>query len=134
MSKSKVEIIDETAQYIEKNGRAKGDYKSHSTLKKDSCVYRTTNKQGKKIGCAIGRVMLNEEYSSDLEGLTASDFERSFGGLDQFLKPEYRGHSIDFWEDLQGFHDSDSNWDETDHLTETGKAHLVELKEFYRES
>jgi hypothetical protein len=31
--------------------------------------------------------------------------------LDEILQPEYRGHSVEFWENLQNLHDNEHIWD-----------------------
>ena len=135
MSKSKVEIIDETVEYIQKHGRSRSDYRNpfDKKLKKNACSYRAVNAQGKKIGCAVGRVISDEKYSEDLEGMTVESLEQD-ESIDHLIKPEYHGHSSHFWSDLQSIHDSDHYWDEADHLTPEGKSQVKTLKERYNEA
>jgi hypothetical protein len=49
-------------------------------------------------------------------------------GLDCNLKPQYRGHDVHFWEDLQLLHDKNDNWDGRK-LTTNGRQVLNNIKE-----
>ena len=53
--------------------------------------------------CAVGRCMTEEfqKYYLDAIGPDVKDGELK----DEMLKPEYRGHSSEFWYNLQRFHD-----------------------------
>jgi hypothetical protein len=46
---------------------------------------------------------------------------------DALLKPEYRGHSVFFWMELQGLHDNDKHWTETG-LSAEGESYVQELR------
>src|SRR5688500_17512943 len=46
--------------------------------------------------------------------------------IDHHLKEEYRGHSVDFWDDLQRLHDKNKHWS-PDGLTKAGHSYVLEL-------
>lgn len=77
--------------------------------------------------CAVGKCMTSpKDFEGNLmavEGL--EDLEGS-------LKPEYRGHSLEFWSNLQVMHDSPQHWNDTG-LTEIGAKRFNELKLKYSE-
>jgi len=66
--------------------------------------------------CAVGRCLLTDlkEKGTSLVGndldLLNLVCKNELENLDQVLLPEYRGHSMLFWEDLQNLHDSDLYW------------------------
>lgn len=75
------------------------------------CLYRT--EQGNR--CALGRCLLDDSppilHPMRFECYDAAQLDRHLhagpGGLDEMLKPEYRGHPLGFWRLLQRLHD---NW------------------------
>jgi hypothetical protein len=87
------------------------------------CVYETED--GKQ--CAVGRCMTQSglafgKHLVDCGKPTAvsSIHERSDFGIDIYLKPEYQGLRIEFWEALQHLHDGLCYWDEKG-LSKIGK-------------
>ena len=94
--KSKKEIIEETVAYIQANGRA---VRSSAVTQAEMCAYFTTS--GKM--CAVGRCLIDPE--SARQGTVGC-----FPNFESALKPEYRGHTINFWSDLQRLHDEKDNW------------------------
>lgn len=114
--KTRVEIIDETAEGYTMETRA--------TNKNGGCDYLTSD--GRM--CAVGRCM----HSPMLGPQTSvSGIMFRYGGLDAFLKFEYRGHSVDFWEDIQQLHDSHEWWNSTG-LTMDGLNRVALLKAKWR--
>jgi len=109
---TKIQIIDETVKY----------YKTHKRgLRKDgSCVYFYNNTK-----CAVGRCMIDPKGFKD-----SNTIVQEITDLNSHLKPEYRGHSISFWDDLQELHDSPNYWVEGQ-LSELGLQIIIELKEKY---
>lgn len=107
--KTKKEIILETANAYTSKTRA---------MKNGSCAYKSG-----KNKCAIGRCLLTKSklFKSYNINLPVSSFY-----IEPELKPEYRGHSSLFWEDLQYLHDHSSNWDEHG-LTAKGKKKVKAL-------
>ena len=81
---------------------------------KGMCVYET--KDGKQ--CAVGRCMTQNGlafgkhlFDHDKPSSVTSIHERSHSGIDYYLKPEYQGLRIEFWDALQKLHDSGYCWD-----------------------
>lgn len=111
---SKREIIDETANsFTSKNRAIKENSKGGN-----ECFYTDINGNH----CGVGRCMTKEGLEHlGYRSISARSINSVYhNGLDGFLKPEYRGHSIEFWEDIQSFHDSCQNWNENG-LTEVGR-------------
>lgn len=46
------------------------------------------------------------------------------------FKPAYEGHSKEFWQSIQGLHDSDQNWDENG-LSDEGMITVKYLMEYW---
>ena len=101
-------------------------------LESVSCQYLSSDNRK----CAFGRV-LNDwaiKIISKNPILNRTDIhdlfeeEERFESIDHIVKPEYQGHNIVFWDDIQGFHDLEENWTETG-LTLVGKIHLEKLYE-----
>tara|TARA_R100001244_G_scaffold98346_1_gene73464 strand:+ start:886 stop:1287 length:402 start_codon:yes stop_codon:yes gene_type:complete len=127
------EIINETVKYYTDNPNMRAvDYDG-------SCLYNTSDGRH----CAIGRC-LSKKYkdqgwelsgnAAGLDSLVEDNLGKSPGNsLDDMLMPRYRGQSFEFWDRLQKFHDRDRNWDENG-LTENGKGHVIELRDFYYET
>lgn len=119
--KSKIEIIEETATFYNSNNR--------SIIKdasgEDRCLYNGT--EGKQ--CAFARVCINPTQL--IENENASDMLNRFG--QSILKEEYRGHSGNFWDDIQQLHDMSTHWDENG-LTEIGLCYKQTLIEQYEKA
>jgi len=108
--KTAKQIIDETVDYILTKGRG---------IKADgNCVYVDPET---KLHCAVGRCidysLLSDSYRGNQNG---EEYINSFGNATDiltansgkgFLKEEYKGHSVQFWLDLQEFHDRNSFWE-----------------------
>ena len=77
--------------------------------------------------CAVGKCMKDPKKFEDT--ITSVG---CLENLETELKPEYQGHSIEFWDKLQGMHDCQYNWGEAG-LTERGVTRLNELKQMYSE-
>lgn len=124
---TKKEIILETVEYYKKNPRAVG---------KENCEYFIDGNM-----CAVGRCLIDaenfEKYNIENKctGLTINDFRLS-RRLEDELRPEYRGHSITFWTDLQILHDMNSSWikgkdKNINDLSTSGEYFLKNLEEKY---
>ena len=109
---TKTEIIIETKEFYDANPHLRGVSRLIPSVA-ENCVYQSPTEPERK--CAIGRCMTKEALESfgQTEG-SVQELESGSpdGVLDTLLILKYRGHSIHFWEDLQDFHDSKSNWDE----------------------
>lgn len=124
---TKIEIIDETVAYIKKNGRSVDEL--------GYCMYRKEVPSGDIIGCAVGRCIIPEKYSEYFEGISALKLDTiAKTDLDNLLKKEYRGHSKDFWGDLQRLHDGVDHWtnDIMPKLTKEGFKYVEHLKQKYK--
>ena len=110
-----MEIIDEIVEKYNKNTELRA-------VTNGSCVYYDP-KTGNT--CAVGHCMENPKliaYSrSSVFNIT------NFEGR---LKPEYRGHILCFWQDIQTLHDTRLFWEEVG-LTERGKRFVKDLKSIY---
>ena len=123
---TKVEIIDMVANHFHLYNRGIGH---------NGCEYRTND----GMMCAVGMCMIDEaldkygEFTGNVESiaksLTKIGMERS---IDVLLKDEYKGHDLEFWSELQYFHDREILWD-TKGLSERGLNHYKKLKSFYNE-
>ncbi len=111
---TKLEIIEETAKYYAE------DPSRRAIDEINFCSYLTLD--GRM--CAVGRCLVNpSNLDTSLSGrITEVHLE--------LLKPEYQGHTLDFWKDLQKFHDRPTYWS-SEGLTEQGLIRVKELKEFY---
>ena len=112
--KSRVEIIEETANFYNLTNRGYDD-------SIDQCVY----KNGEDKKCAVGRCLNSEttphnifKFRGDAEDLESFCISQDIFLEDLFLE-QYKGHKIEFWMDLQNFHDKHEYWNE-DGLTEGG--------------
>ncbi len=114
--KTKHQIIDETAAYYSEDTkrRAVSNY---------ACYYFQESTGNM---CAVGRCVNNPRYLS-LDGGYFADTSINLSD-EEIFKPEYRGHSSEFWSDLQGLHDENSHWDENG-LTQEGEEYVKNLKE-----
>jgi hypothetical protein len=135
MSKTKLEILEETANFYNRNNRA--------THEKFGCAYR--NDEGNK--CAVGRCMTDEaiEKYGDFDGAASTlanaigrnelGVNISYGNdakiLDYVLDEEYHGHELEFWGDLQTLHDNQSRWD-NEGLSPYGKQLYKSLVEKWK--
>lgn len=92
------QIIEETIQYylVDQNPRGYNSYE---------CVY--LGDKGEK--CAVGRCLVDPTllhgYIGNIFDMVRDNFEGEQRKFDLFLKPQYRGQSIRFWQELQVFHD-----------------------------
>jgi hypothetical protein len=109
MKKTKIKIIQETANFYNLNNRADN---------KISCRYYLDGKM-----CAVGRCLNNaENFDKYAEtGFTTSIEDVYRGDID--FKKDYKGHSVYFWKDLQEFHDETANFTETG-LSNKGKTKI----------
>ena len=117
-TKTKIQIIDETVKYYSTHKRALG------------CVYLTN--EGNM--CAVGRCITKKEIGN-LSGI--GDVEELSEVYDSKIpfKSSYKGHSLEFWQHLQSFHDWDGYWLENNkggwNLSSTGIERLERLKQMY---
>jgi hypothetical protein len=130
--KSKLQIIEETVQvYSNPANRA-------VKLRSGACYYHSL-KNDKR--CAVGRcfqpdVKIRHTYTDtpecEYEQCYFAELVDEIANLEELLKPEYRGHELAFWMDLQKFHDDASNFTDCG-LSIRGELFIQTLKEKYEE-
>lgn len=120
MLKTKIEIIEETANAYNRFTRAR-DADSSCVIKSSETGYM----------CAFGRCFINPDEFLDTIGpaLGAIDAPLDDYIMDR-LKPEYQHNDRHFWQAIQSLHDTDRNWDAKG-LSLTGESEVRELKEKY---
>ena len=110
--KTKKEIILETANAYTSNTR--------SVSYTGQCAYKSG-----EYKCAVGRCLLAKsklfKKSNLIEPITNIN-----GKVDNELKSEYRGHNIEFWQDVQALHDIRGYWDKNG-IAEYGKLEVERL-------
>lgn len=123
MQKTRSEIMAETFEYYS-NPKLRG------LSEGGVCQYLT--KEGNM--CAVGRCLIDPSDSSLTDGFTGvtTVMVQDIPDLDSVLKEEYRGHRIDFWRELQMWHDNDKNFD-SNGITEIGYNHIELMTEKYSE-
>jgi len=110
--KTKRTIIEETVEYYSEHPRG--------VTVVGHCEYAVNGTH-----CAVGRCLIDPVEFQKVVG--SSSIKKSMR-LDENLKPEYRGHEIGFWKNLQMFHDNSFNWEEGG-LTEDGRGIFESLLE-----
>ena len=119
MKKTKLQILKETYEYYSDP--------SKRAIFASGCYYEAPD--GKK--CAVGRCLINPKKLEYLGGGTINDVIRHNAiVLNLRLKPEYRGHEVQFWSSLQAWHDSDLNF-AGDRISEEGEAVYQKLVKIY---
>jgi len=114
-TKSKKDIILETSKAY--------NSQNLSISEEGNCAYQSgVNK------CAVGRCLLAKSKlfnpMRNFDPISIYDED----SIDKEFKVEYRGHSLDFWVQLQGLHDKKDNWD-INGLTDKGQKHTKNLLE-----
>ena len=120
--KTNEEIIKETAEFYTSKNRG---YDKNT----GGCVYRTEDNEK----CALGRCISFDQIISFASKYVSSimDIKDEFAEgetLDQYLKPEYRGHKLGFWADIQTLHDEECNWTK-EGISESGQEYVDLLLE-----
>lgn len=112
--KTKKEILEEVFQYYA------ADPSRRATNAEGSCRYLMED--GRK--CAVGRCLIEGKKicfgGMQKDPIFAEIQVNQIDNLDSHLLPEYRGHSVDFWQELQYWHDYCGNFTETG-LSEKGE-------------
>jgi hypothetical protein len=122
---TELEIIEETVQYYNEDV-------SRRAYLHGMCTYYNEHRNM----CAVGRCLIDPEGFQ--KRATATDFGsiailvNDFSiNLEESLKDEYKGHSLEFWEDLQSLHDYSNHWD-SNGITEEGITYVEDLKSKYK--
>lgn len=118
--KSAIEIIDETLYYYTLRTRMRSKVDKHGAYY--SFQYKIGNRK-----CSYARCCKPDTNLSHYTGNVSTFADK----VEEYLKPEYRGHSIEFWEDIQWLHDCDSYWKGCN-LTPKGLKFVNDLKIKYK--
>lgn len=115
-----LEILNETVEYYKTNQRGLNfNVYGHSI----GCLYYNEQTGGM---CAVGRCLTNPE------SLDSNCFIRYINDLDQYLKEEYRGHSVHFWALIQALHDDGIFWEKNNlggsNLTNRGLSEVEYIR------
>lgn len=125
--KTKLEILEETKATYNKDNRG--------VNLSGGCKYLSD----KNTMCAVGRCMTEtsldqyKDYRGSVTKLNNEVAEDCPMGIDLLLKEEYRGHEVQFWQNLQEFHDEIEYWNETG-LSELGEKKYKYLVNLYTEN
>lgn len=120
--KTKLQLIDDLLKPYIDNPKSRAVITISSGT---SCSYLT--KDGRK--CLVGQCMLPGPWQKSVA--SASGLFSLFKEEDVF-REEYRGHSVNFWSEMQYFHDHNGFWNYSG-LTETGKLRLESIKQKYKD-
>ena len=123
--KTEYEILKETVEYYA------ADPLNRRSTKQGDCVYTPPGNQTE--GCAVSRCVKSEKklYLSE-EWYDTSIDQIGSDRLEAYLQPEYQGHDIELWMDLQQLHDLSQHW--TKHgLSQEGYECALQLAEKYGE-
>lgn len=135
-----LEILEETIAYYSEDPSRRAS--TAKPVPKSGIVSGTPNtcwyytEDGRM--CAVGRCLLDPEKLIGFEGdavalrgelvATAAKADSDSTESQCFLRPQYRGHSLAFWNRLQRLHDADPNWDQNG-LTEIGRIDAEEIRQ-----
>lgn len=125
MKLSMLEIIKDMVRYYTKDPVNRRAVQVSEGQLGETCRYEADD--GRR--CAIGRCMTAEGLADykDREISAMGINDELVDGLDKVLQPKYRGHSIDFWSNLQDLHDGKGYW-EPEGLTKMGKEEVSGLR------
>jgi len=126
---TKIEIINNIANHYNLDNRSVSIVRNTPEL----CLYT----DHKDDHCGVGRYF-KEEYKTTTfngngEAINSLAIEQSGKGeLDFYLISEAQGYPLDFWEDIQNFHDRVEFWN-LEGLSNKGKIYKQNLLEKYKE-
>lgn len=116
--KNKLEIIEETREYYE------GHPERRSCDKQSGACRYVTRGQGPIKYCAVGRCLKKTSppiNKTSINKTGALYLAESNDEINSWFKPAYQGHDLDFWTNLQCFHDKNKHWGhKTGELTVAG--------------
>jgi hypothetical protein len=115
------QIIDETVAFYSED-TSRRSYNSDI----NNCLYLGPN--GTK--CAYSRCWKEGVYSPDMEQKTPHELSIHGYEPDSIVQEQYKGHSDEFWFNLQQLHDDTNCWDEKG-LTSKGTIFVEKLKSIF---
>lgn len=104
------------------------NYKNRAIGVVDECRYITDD--GRM--CAVGMCMTEDAIKQYGDCLGNVHELNGSEELDELLKTEFQGHSVEFWADLQILHDTEIYWNEKG-LSDLGRAKYETLKLQYNQ-
>lgn len=123
---TKIEIIESIMEiYI-------NDPSQRSIDDDGTCLYNGPN----GTHCAVGQCLLPEyqeqgtELKKNYANIDNLVLNNSCIYLDDMLQGQYRGHSEEFWEDMQRMHDASRYWN-SNGLTSVGEKEFSNLKQYW---
>lgn len=116
-------VLAETVQYYGENPERRG------VDLDGGCRYHIDGRDGEPARmCAVGRCLTDPAKIALKFPFSISMVADELGWeSDQIFRPEYRGLPLDFWSELQNWHDNCSNWDKGG-LTPVGEARATMMK------
>lgn len=121
-----VEIIDETVKFFGDDPTRRSKRDTKKGLAPYTCSYSGDNGNH----CAVGRCLTQEALDKHPDRFSEADVRSVWScikALDRDLQPQYRGHSLTFWEKLQHLHDYDWFWD-SDGISEAGRCESLSMQ------
>jgi len=126
---TKVEILHYVKEHFEKNPRALYYPSSNNDKDSVSCSYLTEEGHRCAHSICLTDIALKIMQQKCLINHGCDDVIEALGDI--IHKPKFRGHSPEFWTDIQHFHDKGEFWEEKDSkgnsLTEFGQKRFQEL-------
>jgi hypothetical protein len=123
MPKSKNDILNEVYTHYKEPGNRAIDPETGLGY------YRDPSSEKR---CAVGLCLdYSKVRSKRLDefnkgNLDVYDIHKKYG-LDEVLKQDYKGHDIEFWAQLQNFHDMDEHFDDKGKVNGKGRQFLTTL-------
>lgn len=137
MNKTIKQIIEESKEYYRTHPHSKERKDLQDSRTYHSCFYNLIVDNKIISHCIVGRCLLEKYHVLDLKGNDCDNctlvIDNKASCLDDMLKPEYRGHSEDFWDMLQELHDIDCYWKPSDVegeyqlISEKGEEHIKRI-------
>lgn len=123
---TKIEIINETVQFYNSDP-------SRRAIEQNTCKYLADN--GNK--CALGRCFTEDAIAKlgNYQGSVTTlvyDLNLQEEDFQLLLKEEYRGHSINFWSNIQKYHDHYYFWGNKDVVAR--EQHVNFMLKYYTEN
>jgi hypothetical protein len=125
---TKLEIIKEVLEDVYCKNPSLRAIEHDENKKYFKCSYELKNVDGTVLLCAVGMCLTSEGVIFAMDNHIGEVYY--FGDVEPYLQEKYQGHSINFWADLQKFHDYSVYFTETG-ISEKGTIRLQELKRLY---
>lgn len=120
-----LEIIDETVAFYSEDV-------SRRSLEGGRCIYLSST--GAK--CGVGRCMNEEglkQFGGSVDSVGSLVCEKAMFDeniFDDYLQEQYHGQNLNFWGEIQLFHDISKNWNSSE-ITDAGIQQARELRSLF---